>query len=71
MDTTLGYRFFVREQPFDAQGEFDTGLYTVVHDGLMDVRFSGRSVRMRVEATADLPWAIGKPRLVLQAAGSR
>ena len=67
----LGYRFFSREQPQDSASETDTGLYTVIHDGLMDVRFSGRSVRMRTEATADGPWAIGRPRLDMKPGGSR
>ena len=67
----LGYRFFTREQPYDAASERDTGLYTATHGGLMDVRFSGRSVRMRVEALVDGPFAIGKPRLVMIPAGSR
>ena len=49
-DRSLGYRFFPREQPHDAASEYDTGLYTVIHGGLMDVRFSGSSIRMRMEA---------------------
>jgi hypothetical protein len=67
----FGYRFFAREQPYDAASEFDTGLYTVVHNGLMDVRFSGRSVRMRIEATQDGPFAVGKPRLEVKPGGRR
>jgi hypothetical protein len=67
----LGYRFFPREQPNDAASEYDTGLYTVIHDGLMDVRFSGRSVRMRMEAMADEPFAVGRPRLEMRAGGRR
>jgi hypothetical protein len=47
----IGFRFFPREQPQDAASEFDTGLYTEIHGGLMDVRFSGRSVRTRMEAS--------------------
>ena len=67
----LGYEFFTREQPYDDAGERSTGLYTEVHAGLMDVRFSGRSVRMRMEALADGPFAVGKPRLVIVPAGKR
>ena len=67
----LGYRFFPREQPHDAASEYDTGLYTIVHGGLIDVRFSGRSVRMRMEATSDGPWAVGRPRLEMKAGGRR
>jgi hypothetical protein len=67
----LGYRFFPREQPNDAASEYDTGLYTAIHGGLMDVRFSGRSVRMRMEALADEPWAVGRPRLEMRPGGRR
>ena len=67
----VGMRFMVREQPYDAASEYDTGLYTVLHDGLMDVRFSGRSTRMRIEATRDGPFAIGKMRLVMRPGGRR
>jgi hypothetical protein len=70
-DGMLGWRFFVREQPFDAAGEFDTGVYTVIHNGLMDMRFSGRSVRMRLEAQADGPFAVGKTRLEMRQGGRR
>lgn len=70
-DGTIGFRFFPREQPNDAASEFDTGLYTVVHNGLMDVRFSGRSVRMRLEALTDTPFAIGKTRLQMKQGGTR
>ena len=67
----LGYRFFTREQPYDAANEWDTGLYTEIHDGLMDVRFSGRSVRMRMEAMVDGAFAVGRPRLDMKPGGSR
>ena len=67
----LGYRFFPREQPHDVESEYDTGLYTEIHGGLMDARFSGRSIRMRMEATADGPWAVGRPRLKAKGGGSR
>lgn len=68
---TLGYRFFVREQPADAASEFDTGLYSQIDNGLMDMRFSGRSVRMRMQAIADGPWAVGRPRLEIRQGGRR
>jgi hypothetical protein len=67
----IGFRFFPREQPNDAASEFDTGLYTVEHGGLIDVRFSGRSTRMRIEALADGPWAIGRSRLDIRKGGRR
>ena len=65
----LGVRFLTREQPNGP--EHDTGLYTVVHDGLMDVRFSGRHIRMRIEALEDEPFAVGRPRLSIRKGGRR
>jgi hypothetical protein len=67
----FGFRFFAREQPFDAANEWDTGVYTEINNGLMDTRVSGRSVRVRVQGTADAGWEIGKPHLLIQPAGSR
>jgi hypothetical protein len=67
----LGYSFQVSEQPMDTTNAYDTGLYTVSHDGLMDVRFSGRTCQMRVEALADGDFAIGRPRLLTKPAGRR
>jgi len=68
-DDAIGYRFFTREQPNGP--ERDTGLYTQTHNGLMDMRFSGRSVRMRMEALTDSPFAVGKPRLEIRKGGRR
>lgn len=66
----FGLRFFTREQPFT--DDYDTGLYTDIgSNGLMDVRFSGRSVRMRVEATQDQTFALGRLRLEAKPAGRR
>lgn len=65
----IGYRFLTREQPNGS--ERDTGLYTVVHSGLMDVRFSGRHIRMRMEALKDGPFSIGRPRLQARKGGKR
>jgi hypothetical protein len=70
-DPQVGLRFFVNEQPNDTANEFDTGLYTEVHNGLMDVRFSGRSIRMRLEALIDGPFAIGRTRLEIRQGGRR
>ena len=70
-EAPLGYRFFPREEPGDAASEYDTGLYTVVSHGLLDVRFSGRSVRMRMEALTDGPFAVGRPRLIVRQGGRR
>jgi hypothetical protein len=67
----LGYRFIVRENPADADSEYDTGLYTVMHNGLMDMRWSGRTVQMRMEAQFDGSFTVGRPRLVTKAAGQR
>jgi hypothetical protein len=67
----IGYRFFTREQPADAASVHDTGLFTVIHDGLIDMRFSGRSIRMRMEALDDGPFAIGRTRLEAKPAGKR
>jgi len=68
----FGMRFFHKEQPLDTI-EIDTGLNPngPIHGGLLDVRFSGRSVRMRIEATQDGPWALGKTRLEVRQAGRR
>jgi len=66
----FGFRFYAREQPFDTV-EWDSGLYTAIHNGLMDVKFSGRSVRMRVQATRDVAWELGRPRLLMNPAGTR
>jgi len=65
----LGYRFALREQP--QSEEHDTGLYTVRHDGLLDVRFSGRHIRMRMEALKDGPFAVGRPYLQIRKGGRR
>lgn len=66
----FGFRFFYKEQPFDPV-ERDSGLYTQIHNGLMDTRFSGRSVRMRIEALADMPFGVGRTRLGKVQGGSR
>ena len=42
-----------------------------MHDGLMDTRVSGRSIRMRLEATADAPFSVGRTRIDLAKAGKR
>jgi hypothetical protein len=66
----FGFRFFAKEQPFDTV-ETDSGLYTQIHGGLMDTRLSGRSIRMRLEATADAPFSVGKTRIDVAPAGRR
>ena len=66
----LGYEFFLREQA-DAP-ETSTGLYQVTRsDGLLDIRFSTRSARMRISAMQDLPWSLGRPRLEVRQGGRR
>jgi hypothetical protein len=67
----VGYSFYVREEAGDDAGEFEAGLYTKVNAGLMDVRFSGRSVRMRMVALQDVPWSVGRPRLDIRPGGRR
>jgi hypothetical protein len=67
----LGYSFYAREEPGDDVGEFESDFYTDVHAGLMDVRFSGRSVRMRMVALQDVPWSVGRPRLDIRPGGRR
>jgi hypothetical protein len=66
----LAYRFFVSDR---ANGpERMAGPYLVSRsDGLVDCRFSGRHMRMRVEAVADGPWALGKARLDIKPGGAR
>jgi hypothetical protein len=66
----FGFRFLSREEPWDSV-ENDSGLYTVSHGGLMDTRLSGRSVRLRIEATADAPFSVGRPRLDMKPGGRR
>jgi hypothetical protein len=66
----FGFRFLAREQPWDS-AETDTALYTQLHGGLMDTRVSGRSIRMRLEATADAPFSVGRTRIDLVKAGRR
>lgn len=70
IENVLGWRFFVREQAHDPV-EYDTGTYTEQHNGLMDVRFSGRVARIRVEALMDDVWSIGRPRLIVRPGGRR
>jgi hypothetical protein len=66
----FGVRLFSREEPFGV--ETDSGLHTVIgSNGRMDIRVSGRSVRMRIEATQDVPFAVGRTRLVMVPAGRR
>jgi hypothetical protein len=67
----LGYSFFVREEPGDDTGEFESDFYKDVNAGLMDVRFSGRSVRMRMVALQDGPFSVGRPRLDIRPGGRR
>ena len=52
VDNALGYRFFVREQPGDSEREFDTGLYTVVHNGLMDMSAIQRTLDQDAHGSA-------------------
>jgi hypothetical protein len=67
----LGFSFQVSEQPMDMANSFDTGLYSQVNNGLIDVRFSGRTATMRMEPTADGEFTVGRPRLIIKPAGKR
>jgi hypothetical protein len=70
LQQVLGWRFFHSEQSRNAV-EHDTGTHTEQHDGLLDIRFSGRFARVRVEALSDEMWAIGRPRLIIRQGGKR
>lgn len=66
----IAFRFFTRERALGEERE--AGPYPILrNDGLVDARFSGRRVRMRIEAIEDGPWALGVTRLNIQPAGSR
>jgi hypothetical protein len=66
----LAYRFFVCDRAMGEERE--SGPYLIQRDdGLVDTRFSGRRVRMRIEAVQDGPWALGKTRLDLRPGGRR
>ena len=69
-EQVVGWRFFSREQTHDSV-EYDSGTYTVQHNGLMDVRLSGRVMRIRLEALTDEMWSIGRPRIVIRQGGKR
>jgi hypothetical protein len=66
----VAFQFFYKENPANPV-ETTTGVYSVVHDGLVDIRFSGRTARMRIEGTRDEPWALGRIRLELRQGGRR
>jgi hypothetical protein len=66
----MGYRFLIWEETDGP--EYDTGLFPVINNsGRTDARFSCRGLRMRIEATADVPFAIGKTILLTTPGGSR
>jgi hypothetical protein len=67
----LGYQFNVREQPYDKAGEVVTPLYTKIHGGLMDMRWSGRTAQMRMQAVQDGMFSVGRPRLDMKPGGTR
>jgi hypothetical protein len=66
----IGFRFFTWEEP---DGPLtDTGVFPVTErSGLTDARFSCRGFRMRIEAMADKPFALGNTRLLTRPGGSR
>jgi len=69
-ENAVGYRFLGWEEMNGP--EFDTGIFPISNDsGLTDVRFSARGCRMRIEALADGPFALGKTRLITRAGGRR
>jgi hypothetical protein len=66
----VGYRFFHWEEPDGP--EWDTGSIPITNDsGRTDARFSCRGFRMRIEALADEPFALGRARLILRPGGFR
>lgn len=67
--TATRFRFFGRYTPEGT--EYEHGPYTAREDGWMDVRFSARDIRLRVEATRDADWSIGVMRLTAQERGRR
>jgi hypothetical protein len=66
---SISFRFFTRLTPDGAETE--RGPYTPRSDGYMDVRFSARDVRVRVEATADGDWGVGVPLAEIGQRGKR
>jgi hypothetical protein len=46
-------------------------LFQVVHNGLVDMRWSGRTAAMRLEALVDADFTVGRTRIVMQGAGKR
>jgi hypothetical protein len=66
----MGFRFFIQEETDGA--EWDTGSYPVINgNGLTDVRFSARTMRMRVEGLTDTTFALGRTRLRSRLGGTR
>lgn len=74
MDSGAGYastqaRAYSR---FTADGpEYAEGPFAARDDGWMDMRFSARDFRLRIEATQDRDWSIGEMRLDLAKGGQR
>lgn len=65
----VAFEFYAKEQPF-AQTVTTAGPYTQINaNGLLDVRFSGRTVQMRVQATRDVGFEVGQTRLSISPAG--
>jgi hypothetical protein len=63
------FKFLVRDAPGGA--ERVKGPYTPRADGKMDVRFTGRDVRLRVEPAADGDFSVGQLLLKPQTRGGR
>ena len=58
---SMQFRFYTNRTPEGAEREF--GPYRVRSDGYLDLRVSGRDVRMRIENTKDAEWSVGEVRL--------
>lgn len=58
---SMQFRFLTNRTPEGAELEF--GPYYVRPDGYLDLRVSGRDVRVRIEATHNASWSIGELRL--------
>ena len=66
---SMQFRFYGQQTPEGSERNF--GPYTVRSNGYADTRVNGREVRMRVEATQDTDWSIGKIRLDVAAGTGR
>jgi hypothetical protein len=76
--TDLQFKFETKRQighPPKILGPFKPRRFDVnsqmTYDGIVDVKFSARSLRLRIEPTVDLDWSVGRIRLDIRQGGSR